>query len=608
MLVFSNNGKSVKCVNETDEFWGYNNETEAIQQMLTNKTKEITAFESTEPAHLSQCNPLTERMWVNGVSKIPEEDFIVDENGEFYIKAAHKFTYLVDQWSTNELCFSTLSHEGKQVVVFATCIDVPPDEQLSASCHSRPCINLCCGKENVSTLTNPFDSEKECQYPKRKPLKSPFIMNISANKDIGKHKMEHPGFKTSQLYLPYDLSNTCKEFLYSDIESQSLSHERLGDIMYLRLGDDLIKSNHYCIAQYEDHNGDESSNVLLKIRTCKNQKWHTVLYKVIGPILSSISVFSLVLAILNVWIKDRFKVHGAFKLCLLASDMILYLILSLTHHFHSIAINYPYFCNFLALAAQFAYISAMCWGSVLAFDIWRQFSTIKRQKNLTTKKKLGFCKPKFRRYIVFPFAITTINTTLTIMLPYLFDYLGGHGISALRQSKDWCLFSGMAHWYHMILPSGLIFMITLVFTSLFIHSYCFGIWSFNKNAEIPTAEKTEKVKVVMRAVVIMGLVWMVDLINAAYVKSFNYGNFSDTSLILQSCLNWINYLNGLWLAIAIMSHRYDINEARKKFLQTFLTSKRNDFKKNVSNNRVSHENSIRKDETFSNGTIVTTKV
>ena len=57
-----------------------------------------------------------------------------------------------------------------------------------------------------------------------------------------------------------------------------------------------------------------------------------------------------------------------------------------------------------------------------------------------------------------------------------------------------------------------------------------------------------------------------------------------------------------------MSHRYDINEARKKFLQTFLTSKRNDFKKNVSNNRVSHENSIRKDETFSNGTIVTTKV
>ena len=85
MLVFSNKGKSVKCVVESDEFPGYQNETETIKQMLTNKTKEITAFESTEPAHLSQCNPLTERMWVKGVSKIPKEDFIVDEDGEFLL-------------------------------------------------------------------------------------------------------------------------------------------------------------------------------------------------------------------------------------------------------------------------------------------------------------------------------------------------------------------------------------------------------------------------------------------------------------------------------------------------------------------------------------------
>ena len=194
------------------------------------------------------------------------------------------------------------------------------------------------------------------------------------------------------------------------------------------------------------------------------------------------------------------------------------------------------------------------------------------------------------------------------MLPYSFDYLGGHGISALRQSKDWCLFSGMAHWYHMILPGGMILMITLVFTCLFIHSYCFGIWNFNKSAGVPTAEKREKMKVVMRAVVIMGLVWIVDLINAVYVKSLNYGNFSDTSLTLQSCLNWINYLNGLWLAIAIVGHRFDINEAKKEFLQSLLTFKRNDVEKSVSNNRVSDENSSRKDETFSNRTIVTTKV
>ena len=89
MLVFSNKGKSVKCVVESDEFPGYQNETETIKQMLTNKTKEITAFESTEPAHLSQCNPLTERMWINGVQKrYAFQHSLIKENKLLYSQPA----------------------------------------------------------------------------------------------------------------------------------------------------------------------------------------------------------------------------------------------------------------------------------------------------------------------------------------------------------------------------------------------------------------------------------------------------------------------------------------------------------------------------------------
>ena len=102
----------------------------------------------------------------------------------------------------------------------------------------------------------------------------------------------------------------------------------------------------------------------------------------------------------------------------------------------------------------------------------------------------------------------------------------------------------------------------------------------------------------MRAVVIMGLVWMIDLINVAYVGLFKHGNLSDTTMILQSCLNWIPWLNGLWLTIAIVGHRVDINEIKKTFLLRFSTFRRSFVEKNVNDYRVSFENNTEQDDTL----------
>ena len=82
MLTLTKKGKTVKCGPEDETFYGYENETHVIMEML--KSKNITVGESIESAHLNKCNPVTERMWVRTVSRIQEMSIVPNANGTFH--------------------------------------------------------------------------------------------------------------------------------------------------------------------------------------------------------------------------------------------------------------------------------------------------------------------------------------------------------------------------------------------------------------------------------------------------------------------------------------------------------------------------------------------
>ena len=242
-------------------------------------------------------------------------------------------------------------------------------------------------------------------------------------------------------------------------------------------------------------------------------------------------------------------------------------------HFSSFYETRPNFCIFIAFAAQFAYNSVMCWISVLAFDIWKAFSKFERRKaQLNKQKTLGIFKPKFRGYFLYSLTIPAIISIITVTLFSIPDDSFNHGAMP-KLEEGLCLFSDFTFVIYRLLPSGMIMLIAVLFMSLFAYSYCCGTWYIKKGDGVETAGMMNKAKIVTRAVVLMGFIWAIDL--TINVVTYTYGPKSYTNLTLQWLFAPISYLNGLWLTIAIIAHKSDIEKIKKFVVQKYtkLTAK-----------------------------------
>ena len=548
--------------------------------MYVLKAKGIASQGSKESHLFTQCNPLTHRISANPINDLSENKFIVNKNGSFDVIVEHQFTAKNVTWNSEEVCFS----HHKWGTFLLSCIEVSHD--LDKACKSRLCLPLCCGKNDV--IANPQDA-KNCQ----KPVDSinPRWFNVSVSNDDGDlFPIENLKGKESPYYVVHPLKSQCgDEFEYIDPDEDSLIYENITDGYFLRLETGLIRTIDHCIAQY----GNKSDTRSLKIRKCKNLEWSEVLHKIVGPLLSAISALFLTIALVIVWNKERFKVHGALKLLLLLSYLFFFLLISLKPLFDSISYHNPKFCTFIAYATQYAYNSIMCWVGVLAFDVWKKFSKIERPESTLSKKKtLGFFKPKFRNYFLYSLAIPTIITIVTIVLSRV---PGDHTKAELNQG--WCLFSGHAFILYRFLPSGLIFLIPLIFMALFTHMFCCGLWStqyVNKGNEVKAAGKIHKFQIVLRAVIVMGVCWMIDLISNVIGKY--YPPFSTTNLVWQSLLDPISYLNGVWLFIATTVYKSEIMKMRAMVSRKCKEIKKKGVTENVSDPEPVQMHTMEKDE------------
>ena len=484
------------------------------------------------------------------LSKIPDEDFEDNKNGTFDVSFEQQFTANIDRWNSDELCFFTFEN----VTGLATCLDVPLE--VHSICKSRFCLPLCCEKTKISSLSQ-NKTIKDCNKPTN--YKNPKWINLSVSNDDGKDK-------ESPYYLTHNLNDQCTEFKYIDADEDHLDYEKTPNGYYLKMDDGMRRFTDHCIAQYEDESGSRS----FKIRLCKNHEWYIILNKNIGPALSAISVFVLLITFAIVWYNDRFKIQGSLRLFLLASNILFFLLISMKSDFKSISLNHKNFCTFIAFATQFAYNSIMCWVSVLAYDIWRQFKFAKVSNKSNKRNVLGFLTPKFRPYLLFSLIIPLTITILTIILSNLPEgYSTSYTQPELGNGR--CFFSGKSYYLYRVMPSGLIFTVALVFMFMFIHIY---LWSgmykkqyVKKGDEAENAGKIFKAKVVVRAVVLMGMVWVVELVSNFI--SLSHGALSTTTLAWDSFATPISCLNGLWLSLAILANTSEIRKMKRNY-QKFM--------------------------------------
>ena len=68
---------------------------------------------------------------------------------------------------------------------------------------------------------------------------------------------------------------------------------------------------------------------------------------------------------------------------------------------------------------------------------------------------------------------------------------------------------------------------------------------------------------VIRAIVLMGLVWVVDLVSNFI--SLSHGALSTTALAWDSLATPISCLNGLWLSLAILANTSEIRKMKKNY-------------------------------------------
>ena len=82
------------------------------------------------------------------------------------------------------------------------------------------------------------------------------------------------------------------------------------------------------------------------------------------------------------------------------------------------------------------------------------------------------------------------------------------------------------------------------------------------------AGKIFKAKVVVRAVVLMGMVWVVDLVSNFI--SLSHGALSTTTLAWDSFATPICCLNGLLLSLAILANTSEIRKMKKNYQKLII--------------------------------------
>ena len=127
--------------------------------------------------------------------------------------------------------------------------------------------------------------------------------------------------------------------------------------------------------------------------------------------------------------------------------------------------------------------------------------------------------------------------------------------------------------------------------------FCCGLWStqyVNKGGEVKAAGKIHKFQIVLRAVIVMGVCWMIDLISNVIGKS--YPTFSTTNLVWQSLLDPISYLNGVWLFIATTVYKSEIMKMRAKVSRKYQEFKKKGVTENVSDPEPVQMHTMEEDE------------
>ena len=509
-----------------------------------------------------KCNSSSEKIYKTKLRIIPESNFKRADNGKLTVWKYNSYELKWENFGIENSCYERLITKDHKISTFLlTC-----GSRVKEECKRKLCIPICCGTNDVLHYHKGDDDDFRC----RKPLRKHSIKNLSVSiKKYGKNE-SIPMNEVSFFYLKYNLKESCNideqnPFTYKEVDNLQFVASQNGFRMKL-LGEYLHYSE-FCIARYEgflDENETEYHRSL-KIRRCKNREWQKNLHGKIGPILSGVSILFLLIALIYVWIKDRNKIQGAIKICFLLSSII-FSCLNATKSAHRKLIAFwPKLCTTIGFARQFTYLLVMCWISVLSYDVWLTFRKIRAPKNILIKRNVaGFKHKRFKGYFLFATSFPSIVVIFTGLMNFCFPNTSFYVVRPDIGEKNCGPSGGLKMILYFHVPAAVILLISLAFFLMFTYNFHFGIWTQEKTTTAITSDLKEKTKICVALFILTGGLWTVDFATA--FLQLSYETADSKYLLASSILDWITYLNGFFVCLAII-----INSKAFKKIQKFST-------------------------------------
>ena len=516
---------------------------------------------------ITNCDTKTQQKIVLEFSKLKKRQFQVStrfspdeeklwKNGTYFLWNYNFEEIKNDHFGAENSCLERkfISGQGFETVL------VGCKTKIDEVCKTKVCVPMCCGNINVYPIDINGTIGGECERPKdvkKIPwLHDEQIVELSEDDGMDQEVISDVLYA----YPENDLTGNClmngnDEFVYTNIiprENKTLVYHRIDGSFELALNDDFLKPTEYCVAQYEQKTQNSTTERIVKVRICKNKYWFRTMHTQIGPVLCCISMIFLIIAIIYEWINNRYKAHGAIRICLSFCALSLFFLYAIKPLFPTLVLHQPALCTFIGLTAQFMYLSIMCWVTVLSFDIWKTFSKFETKRSALSKRKtLGFCNEKFKRYALICISVPSFMTIVTTTMMFLPMNMTKNLVIPVIGTGT-CLLGSVDFGYYGLLPAGLLFILPLTFCCLFAREYCCGVWYEKKDDQVVTSGMKQKARIVVRVVVLTGIIWVIDIVSG--ILAVTYGGQHDISLTFASAFDWISYLNGVWLSLAITVH------------------------------------------------------
>ena len=312
---------------------GKEDETETIQNQFKSK---IQSYAQILPPSLIECTQ-TQEFSIKRLSDIAPQD-LHRRNGNWSIAIYNPHELEYDFFNSSTSCFENVATSDiEQQLSLVTC-----KSSLDSACRTKVCVPFCCGNILVHKNHTNITEDSEC----RDPLNVIRISNLTKDKIIDIDLIENDrrvsiiNSDTKPYYIRSNLKGTCHmngedeyEFIdMPDPDYLNLVYNKSFDGYRLQFDKDLLARNEYCIAKFEMSRENKDKSLykrIFKVKTCGNKRWFFYVHGILGPILCCVSIAFLLIAIVLEWNDERFKLSGALRICLLSSNLLLYVALLL---------------------------------------------------------------------------------------------------------------------------------------------------------------------------------------------------------------------------------------------------------------------------------------